>query len=54
MGQVSVSMGNLGEGRSRSCGKKPLDENCDVARVLFREEVATLRRLSLRVRSLQP
>jgi hypothetical protein len=36
------------------CGEEPLDENCGVVRILFREEVATLHRLPLRVRSPMP
>jgi len=36
------------------CGQELLDENCGVVRILFREEVATLHRLALRVRSPLP
>jgi len=36
------------------CGEELLDENCGVVRILFREEVATLHRLALRVRSPLP
>ena len=37
-----------------SCGEELLDQNCGVVRILFREEVATLHRLPLRVRSPLP
>lgn len=37
-----------------SCGDELLDENCGVVRILFREEVATLHRLAMRVRSPLP
>ena len=35
-------------------GEELLDENCGVVRILFREEVATLHRPALRVRSPLP
>ena len=50
---VGARAGQIGL-MSGLCGEELLDENCGVVRVLFREEVATFHRLSLRVRSPLP
>ena len=56
--QIQLNFVGAGAGQiglmTGSCGEELLDQNCRVVRILFREEVATLHRLALRVRSPLP
>jgi len=56
--QVRLNLVGAGAGQiglmTGSCGEELLDQNCGVVRILFREEVATLHRLALRMRSPLP
>ena len=50
---VGARAGQIGL-MSGLCGEELLDQNCGVVRILFREEVATIHRLALHVRSPLP